>query len=74
MSTPMSDQEAENAFLVATCERCRNYMAYLGARPPDVVWVQALGRFRDLRLRHKQRHGTDSTFDTEPPPGLVDIS
>jgi hypothetical protein len=67
MSTPMSDQEAENAFLVATWERCRNYMAYLGARPPDVVWDQALGRFRDLRIRHKQRHGPDSTFDTEPP-------
>jgi hypothetical protein len=69
----MSDQEAENAFLVATCERCRNYMAYLGARPPDVVRVEALGRFRDLRLRHKWRHGPDSTFDTEPPPSPEDL-
>ena len=66
MSTPMSDLEAENAFLVATCERCRNYMAYLGARPPNIARDLALNRFRDLRLRHKQ-HGPDSTFVTEPP-------
>lgn len=49
-------------------------MAYLGARPPDIVWVLALNRFRDLRLRHKWQHGPGSTFDTEPPPSRESVS
>lgn len=63
------DTIADSAVLVATCQQCRNAMAYLASPSVEADKLARLARrrFDLLPQRHADAHGPGSTADTQTP-------